>query len=104
MDAVLAIFTVEGDSSQLLDAYDQALPELQAAADEIGRPEIHVCSPDDHGLTIVDVWESGEALGRFAEHPRFREILRTAGLPDPAAVKVTPVHTLGWPELVAQSH
>jgi hypothetical protein len=101
MDAVMAIFTVEGDSAQLLAAYDRALPELQAAAEEIGRPEVHVCSPTEHGLTIVDVWESGEALGRFAEHPRFREILRTAGLPDPAAVKVSPVHALGWPATVS---
>jgi len=104
MDAVMAIFTVEGESSALLEAYDRALPELQAAAEEIGRPDVHVCAPADHGLTIVDVWASGEALQRFAEHPRFRAIIRTAGLPEPSAVKVSPVHALGWPELVAQSH
>jgi hypothetical protein len=106
MDSVMAMFTVEGDSEELLAAYDRALPKLQAAAGEIGSPQIHVCAPADHGLTIVDVWESGDALGRFAEHPRFREIIREAGLPEPSAVKVSPVHTVGWPadELVAQSH
>jgi hypothetical protein len=97
MDAVMAVFTVEGDSDALLEAYDRALPELQAAADEIGAPDVHVCTPADHGLTIVDVWPSGEALQRFAEHPRFREIIATAGLPEPSAVKVSPVHAIGWP-------
>jgi hypothetical protein len=43
----------------------------------------------------------GEALQRFAEHPRFREIIRTAGLPEPSAVKVSPVHAIGWPAEVS---
>jgi hypothetical protein len=97
MDEVMAVFTVEGDSERLLEAYDRALPRFQAAADELGAPRLHVCTPSESGLTIVDVWESGEALERFSEHPRFGEILREAGLPGPSAVKVSPVHALGWP-------
>lgn len=97
MDEVMAVFTVEGDTERLLEAYDRALPEFQAAADELGSPRLHVCTPSESGLTIVDVWESGEALRRFSEHPRFDEILRRAGLPGPSAVEVSPVHALGWP-------
>jgi hypothetical protein len=80
----MAVFTVEGDTERLLEAYDRALPEFQAAADALGAPQLHVCTPSESGLTIVDVWESGEALKRFSEHPRFGEILREAGLPGPS--------------------
>jgi hypothetical protein len=97
MDAVMAVFTVEGDTARLLEAYDRALPELQAAADELGSPDIHICTPSESGLTIVDVWASGNALTRFSEHPRFAQIIRQAGLPEPSGVKVSPVHAVGWP-------
>jgi hypothetical protein len=51
----------------------------------------HVVGSDDDGLTIVDVWESDEALGRFVEG-RLRPALEGAGIqpgPDP---RVLPVH------------
>ena len=97
MNAVMAVFTVTGDTARLLDAYDRAITELQAAADEIGAPVAHVCTPTDDGIRIVDVWESAEALRSFSEHPRFRSIIHEAGLPDPDAVEVSPVQALGWP-------
>jgi hypothetical protein len=101
MNEVVAVFTVNGDPERLLVAYDRAISELQAAADEIGAPVAHICASTEDGLRIVDVWQSGGALRTFAEHPRFRAIIREAGLPEPAAIEVLPVHALGRPAAAA---
>jgi heme-degrading monooxygenase HmoA len=97
MSAVLAIFTVDGDPETLLAAYDRAMPAIQAGAAEYGSPRMHACAATDTGITIVDVWESADAFGRFAEHPEFARARRDAGLPDPTTVQVWPVHAADWP-------
>jgi hypothetical protein len=93
---VLAVFTVKGDTDELLAAYDRAIPAIQSGADEYGAPLVHVCAPTDDGIRIVDVWESDEALQRFVEHPGFRRALADARLKEPDAVEVYPVHASGW--------
>ena len=96
MQNVVAIFTLYGDPDELLDAYDRAMPAIKAGTSDYGAPLSHVCARTDDGIRIVDVWESGDALQQFVEHPRFRNALRDAKLKDPDAVEVLPAHTLGW--------
>jgi hypothetical protein len=97
MENVVAIFTLNGDPDELLAAYDRAMPAIKAGTPEYGAPLAHVCARTDDGIRIVDVWESGEALQRFVEHPRFNEALRDARLKQPDAVEVLPAHAVGWP-------
>jgi quinol monooxygenase YgiN len=93
--AVMAIFTVKGDTKELLAKYDKSVQSVVDGAS--GRPLSHVCVPRDDGFMVVDVWESKDALEGFAQNPRFRQVLRDVGLPEPQ-VEVYPVHRLGWPD------
>lgn len=91
--SVLAIFTVEGDPTDLQARYDAAMPRIVAVSP--GKPLSHVCTTFDGGLKIFDVWESEEQLGDFAGNPRFQEAIVEAGLPAPS-VDVLPVHRFNW--------
>ncbi|HEX2043400.1 MAG TPA: antibiotic biosynthesis monooxygenase [Acidimicrobiales bacterium] len=91
--AVLAIFTVEGDTAELQDRYDAAMPKIIEVSP--GKPLAHVCTTYEGGLRVYDVWESADALDDFAGNPRFAETIAEAGLPEPK-VEVVPVHRFNW--------
>ncbi len=91
--AVLAIFTVEGDPTELQNRYDDALPRIVEVSPS--KPLAHVCTTFEGGLRIYDVWESAESLDDFARNPRFGEAINAAGLPEPK-VEVVPVHRFNW--------
>ena len=62
--------------------YHRIIADLEAAG--LGAPEgrhYHVASLADEGLTVLDVWDSEEALGRFAE--RLMPIVAAAGATPP---------------------
>jgi hypothetical protein len=91
--AVLATYTVKGNTEELLERYDAAMPQIVEISAE--KPLSHVAVPSNGGIKIFDVWESERALGDFAQNPRFHEVLQDAGLPEPE-VEVTPVHRFNW--------
>lgn len=91
--AVLAIFTVEGDPTELSRRYDAALPRIVEVSP--APPLSHTCTTFDGGLRIYDVWESAQQLEDFAANPRFAEAIAAAGLPEPK-VDVVPVHRFNW--------
>ena len=91
--AVLATFTVKGNTDELLERYVAAMPRIVEVSP--GKPLSHVTVPSDGGIKIFDVWESERALGDFAQNPRFHEVLRDVGLPEPE-VEVAPVHRFNW--------
>jgi hypothetical protein len=91
--AVLATITVKGDTEELLERLDAAMPRIMEASP--GKPLSHVAIPTDDGFKVFDVWESEEALGDFAQNPGFHQILQEAGLPEPE-VEVAPVHRFNW--------
>ncbi len=91
--AVLAIFTVEGDTKELQERYDRAMPRIVEVSP--GKPLAHVCTTFDGGLRIYDVWESADQLNDFAQNPRFGEAITEAGLPEPK-VDVVRVHRFNW--------
>ncbi|HEX6595374.1 MAG TPA: hypothetical protein VF045_00460 [Acidimicrobiales bacterium] len=91
--AVLAIFTVEGDPTELSQRYDAAMPKIVEVSP--GTPLSHVCTTFDGGLRIYDVWESAQLLDDFAHNPRFADAIAEAGLPEPK-VDVVPVHRFNW--------
>jgi hypothetical protein len=79
--AVLATFTVKGDTEELLGRLDAAMPRIIEVSP--GKPPFHVAVPSDEGIKIFDVWESEKALGDFAHNPAFHQILQDTGLPEP---------------------
>lgn len=91
--SVLAIFDVSGDTQELLERYDKAMPRITEVSPT--KPLAHVCTPSADGIRIFDVWESVETLQDFSQNPRFVEALQEAGLPMPA-VEVVPVHQFNW--------
>jgi hypothetical protein len=91
--AVLATFTVKGNTEELLERYDAAMPRIIEVS--LGKPLSHVAIPSDEGIKILDVWESDEALGEFAQNPRFHEVLRETDLREPE-VEVAPIHRFNW--------
>lgn len=91
--AVLAIFTVEGEPTDLQRRYDSAMARIVEVSP--GAPLAHVCTTFTGGLRIYDVWESAEQLDHFARNPRFHEAIAQSGLPEPK-VDVVPVHRFNW--------
>jgi hypothetical protein len=91
--SVLAIFDVAGDTDELLEAYDKAMPRITEVS--ASSPLSHVCTPTDGGIRIYDVWPSAEVLEDFSQNPRFVEAIQEAGLPLPQ-VTVVPVHQFNW--------
>ncbi len=91
--AVLATFTVKGDTEELLERYDAAMPRIIEVSP--GKPLSHVATPTDGGIKIFDVWESEKELNDLAQNPRFYQVLQETGLPEPE-VEVAPVHRFNW--------
>jgi hypothetical protein len=91
--AVLAVFTVRGDTDELLARYDKLMAELPGRTPT--HPLAHAAIPAAEGMRVYDVWESEAALGDFAQNPVFRQLLAEVGLPEPE-VDVRPVHRFGW--------
>lgn len=90
---VMATFTVKGNTEELLERYDAAMPRIMDVSP--GKPLSHTAVPYDGGIKIFDVWESEKAFGDFAQNPRFHEVLQDVGLPEPE-VEMTPVHRFNW--------
>lgn len=87
--AVTVVFDVAGMTA---NQYDRVMEELDAAGE--GSPEgrlYHVSSQAPDGWFVVDIWESQEALDRFA--PVLMPILEGVGV-DPPQPKLLPTHNV----------
>lgn len=65
MAAITAVFDIPGMTSK---QYDQTVKDLEAAG--AGAPKgrlFHVASSKPGGWFVVDVWESEESMGAFAQ-------------------------------------
>jgi hypothetical protein len=74
------------------DAYDRMTSQMDAHAGDGSRhPAVsHVAAVTDSGMLVVDVWDSPEAFGRFAE-TQIGPAAEAAGLP-PIEPRFIPVH------------
>ena len=81
------IATIKGGT---LDQYDRASAELIKPGMPPGLLH-HVCVPSEDGFTVVETWESEEAMQDFMGSERFQNGLREAGVPMPE-LQVRPVH------------
>ena len=84
--AIAAIFEVAGMTAE---QYDQTVADLEAKG--AGAPDgrlSHVACPTDSGWFVMDVWESEEKMGQFAEV--LMPILGAAGItpPEPRILQV----------------
>ncbi|MCA1674431.1 MAG: antibiotic biosynthesis monooxygenase [Actinobacteria bacterium] len=85
--AITAVFEVPGMNA---DHFDKIL----AALDDVGQAQpdgrlFHVASPTDGGWLVVDVWESEEKLGAFADI--LMPIIAGVGVTPPQP-RIAPVH------------
>jgi quinol monooxygenase YgiN len=87
---VLALFRWEGDPDELLAAYDRELAHPVARAQP--RRISHTCARADHGMVIVEVWESAEDFQKMMDDPEFQKNLEASGTPKPRLVEVYEVH------------
>jgi hypothetical protein len=86
----MAIVMIHDQSADTLAHYDEAIRRLAAAGQ--GRPPgrlSHVAARKGGGYLVVDVWESREALDRFAQ--TLLPILQELGTP-PVEPELYPVH------------
>ena len=85
--AITAVFEVPGMNAE---HFDNTRAELEKAgkAEPDGRL-FHVASPTDDGWLVVDVWESEEKLGAFAE--TLMPIIERTGSTPPQP-RIAPVH------------
>jgi hypothetical protein len=74
------------------DAYDATTASMEAhAGDGSNHPSVsHVAAVTDDGLIVVDVWDSPESFGRFAEE-EIGPAGEAAGL-GPVEPRVVPLH------------
>jgi hypothetical protein len=87
--AISATFRVPGMHAE---QYRRVISELEAAG--LGAPEgrtYHVASLDADGMTVLDVWDSEETLGRFAE--TLVPIIASTGVTPPVPV-IRPVQNV----------
>jgi hypothetical protein len=88
--SVLALFKWEGDPDELLAAYDREL--ANSVPREQPRRISHTCARADHGMVILDVWESEEDLQKMLDDPEFQKNLEASGTPEPQLLEVYEVH------------
>jgi len=87
--AIAAVFEIPGMTDV---QYDRIIEGLEAAG--VGAPDgrlYHVAAPSDNGWLVVDIWQSEEQLGRFANV--LMPIAADAGAAPPAP-RVYPVHNI----------
>ena len=86
--AITAVF----DTAISQQQYDQVIQGLEGAG--LGSPDgrlYHVASLSNGNVFVVDVWESEEKLGKFAE--QLMPIIASTGATPPEPV-ITPVHNI----------
>ena len=87
--AITAVFETPGMTQQ---QYEKTVSDL--AANGLGAPDgriHHVASLSGNGMFIVDIWESEELLGKFAE--ALMPIIIANGA-TPAEPSILPVHNI----------
>jgi hypothetical protein len=72
------------------DVYDQMVGDIPAHAEDNHPSVSHVVAVTDDGLMVVDIWESPEAFGRFADE-QIGPAAANAGLPG-FEPRFVPVH------------
>ncbi len=88
----MALLFIHDESEDTLAHYDEGIKQLEAAGE--GNPPgrlFHTTARKGNGYLVVDVWESQEAMDRFAR--TLMPILEKMGSPI-AQPQVYPVHNI----------
>ncbi len=73
--------------------YDEVAKLVHFEHDRPAGGLFHAAVVDDHGLQVVDVWESAEAFGRFAE-TKLKPATAKVGMTGEPKVTILPVHNV----------
>ncbi|MGH7449905.1 MAG: hypothetical protein ACRENG_01020 [bacterium] len=89
MSAITAVFDIPGMTSK---QYDQTIKDLEAAGASAPKGRLyHVANSKVGSWFVVDVWESAELLGAFAQ--TLMPILQKNGVTPPQP-QIHPVHNI----------
>ena len=69
--------------------YEQVRNELDWVAHKPAGGRLHAAGFTDDGLRVVDIWDSAEAFGRFAEE-KLQRATRSAGITTAPKVSMFP--------------
>lgn len=83
----LGIYRFEGNPIQLRTAYERLL-ELIPHSNLL----LHVCVPDENGLSLIDTCPSREGFLSFASSAELANALKSAGLPNPRVMPMGEVY------------
>jgi hypothetical protein len=80
---------ISGDLATVLPGYDQTVAPIDESR------LLHICAPADDGFTVIEVWESEDALKRFLE-VELPPIWESVGMADrmsaPPRVTIRQIH------------
>jgi hypothetical protein len=80
---------ISGDLTTVLPGYDKTVAPLDESR------LLHICAPADDGFTVIEVWESEDALQRFLE-VELPPIWESVGMADmmsaPPRVTIRQIH------------
>ena len=85
--AVFLIATIKGATT---DQYDRAVQKVLVSSWP-NRLIHHFCASSDDGFTVLEEWESEQALQAFQGSDKFRRDLESEGIPQPEQL-ILPVH------------
>jgi hypothetical protein len=95
----MALVYVQENTPVDVETYDKVNEAMGVKDNPPAGLIVHTASRADSGLTIIDVWESQEALDRFREErltPAIRQVVGEPQGPEPQ-VKVHEVYDLVIP-------
>jgi len=85
--AVFLISTIKGATT---DQYDRAVQKVLVSNWPNGLIH-HFCASSDDGFTVLEEWESEQAIQALLGSEKFRRDLESEGIPQPD-MRILPVH------------
>jgi hypothetical protein len=85
----LGVYEIDGDSDQLLAAYDRVMD--MTPDDQV---HFHACAVREDGITIYDACPTKEAFEQASSSAEFRAAAEAAGLPWPNRITGLPLHAV----------
>jgi len=92
----LGRYRFDGDPTPLLSAYERMLARFDPATFTL-----HVCTVDEHGITVFDACPDEATFRSFSTSPDWLMACASAGLPPAVVTAVGDVHRVHAREVVS---
>ena len=84
----LGTYRFEGDPDILKQGYDRMIETVPHA-----NLHLHLCVPDEQGLTIYDTCPTRDVFMQFSGSDDFRELLNSLAMPAPTITPLGEIHS-----------